>query len=79
MKVFLRIFDLYYSAASSIYRVHILGTSRVLLYRDTIDRVLFYNEMTVMMSDGSYKVLKLVCQAMVEIFANFIAWVLNKI
>ena len=32
-----------------------------------------------MMSDGSHKVLKLVCQAMVESFTNFIAKVLNKI
>ena len=35
-------------------------------------------EMTVMMSDYPHKVLKLVCQAMVEIFANFVAQVLNK-
>ena len=34
----------------SIYRVHFLGTLRVLQYRDTIDRVLFYIEMTIMMS-----------------------------
>ena len=59
--------------AISIYRLHFLSTSRVLLYRDTIDRVLFYIEMTVMMSDYPHKVLKLVCQAMVEIFANFVA------
>ena len=59
--------------ATSIYRLHFLSTSRVLLYRDTIDRVLFYIEMTVMMSDYPHKVLKLVCQAMVEIFANFVA------
>ena len=64
--------------ASSIQRVQFLSTSRVLLYRDTIDRVLFYIEMTVMMSDYPHKVLKLVCQAMVEIFANFVAQVLNK-
>ena len=60
-------------SATSIYRLHFLSTSRVLLYRDTIDRVLFYIEMTVMMSDYPHKVLKLVCQAMVEIFANFVA------
>ena len=52
--------------ASSIYRVHFLGTSRVLLYRDTIDRVLFYIDMTVLM----FEVLKLVIQTKVEIFAN---------
>ena len=62
-----------FSTATSIYRVHFLSTLRVLLYRDTIDRVLFYIEMTVMMSDYPHKVLKLVCQAMVEIFANFVA------
>ena len=50
-----------------------------LVYRDTIDRVLFYIKMTVMMSWGPHKVLKLVCQAMVESFTNFIAKVLNKI
>ena len=61
------------STATSIYTLHFLSTSRVLLYRDTIDRVLFYIEMTVMMSDYPHKVLKLVCQAMVEIFANFVA------
>ena len=61
------------NTATSIYRLHFLSTSRVLLYRDTIDRVLFYIEMTVMMSDYPHKVLKLVCQAMVEIFANFVA------
>ena len=32
-----------------------------------------------MMSWGPHKVLKLVCQAMVESFTNFIAKVLNKI
>ena len=31
-----------------------------------------------MMSKGPHKVLKFVCQAMVEILANFVAWVLNK-
>ena len=61
------------STALSIYRVHFLGTSRVLLYRDTIDQVLFYINMTVMMTDYFHKVLKLVIQTMVEIFANFIA------
>ena len=30
------------------------------------------------MSKGPHKVLKLVYEAMVEIFANFFAWVLNK-
>ena len=36
-------------------------------------RVLFYIKMSVVMSKGPHKVLKLVCQAMVEIFANFVA------
>ena len=53
--------------------VHKSAAGPVLLYRDTMDRVLFYIKMTVMMSDGSHKVLKLVCRAMVEIFANFVA------
>ena len=39
-----------FCTATSIYRLHILRILRVLLYRDTIDRVLFYIEMTVMMS-----------------------------
>ena len=43
------------------------------LYRDTLDRVLLYIKMTVMMSWGPHKGLKLVCQAMVEIFSNFVA------
>ena len=51
---------------------------RVLLFKNTIDRVLFYIKMTVMMSWGPHKGLKLVCQAMVEILVNFVAWVLNK-
>ena len=78
--IWVRIFKICWSkykqilnTATSIYRLHFLSTSRVLLYRDTIDRVLFYIEMTVMMSDYPHKVLKLVCQAMVEIFANFVA------
>ena len=54
------------------------STSRVLLYRDTVDRVLFYIKMTVMLSYYPHKGLKLVCQAMVEIFANFVAQVLNN-
>ena len=52
-------------------RDYIFSTSRVLLYRDTIDRVISYIKMTVMMSVSPHQVLKLVCQAMVEIFANF--------
>ena len=32
-----------------------------------------------MMSHSPHKVLKLVCQSIVEIFANFVAKVLNKI
>ena len=32
-----------------------------------------------MMPWGPHKVLKFVCQSLVEIFVNFVAWVLNKI
>ena len=41
-------------------------------------RVQFYIKMFDVMSWGPHKVLELVSQAMVEIFANFVAWVLNK-
>ena len=54
----------------SILRLHFLKS---------IDRILSYIRMTIMMSSGSHKDLKLVCQGMVEIFANFVAYVLNKI
>ena len=61
---------------SSIYRLHILRYitgSPIYVFRDIIHRVLFYIKITVIVSDSPHKVLKLVIQAMVEIFANFIA------
>ena len=39
-----------------------VDTSRVLLYRDNIDRVLFYIKMTLIMSYSPHKGLNLVCQ-----------------
>ena len=59
--------------------LNLWSLSLVLPYRDTIGRVLYYIKMTVMMSWGSHKCLKLVCQPIVEVFTNFVTEVLNKI
>ena len=63
-------FKLNLTTASSIYRVHFLKSITILIYGDTIDRVLFYIKMTDMMSDISHRVLKILCLAMGD-FCDF--------